>query len=287
MDTPEATERSPKAPAQASSWLYRLLRPLLIAYLSICLLMMFLERQLVYHPPTRLNNRAEIQNLGGEEISFRSADGTHIFGWFFAHENPRRALLYTYGNGEDAARNAEYMAYLRDLLQASVLICDYRGYGKSEGAPLEEDLIQDGLLAQNWLAERMELKPEEIVLFGRSLGGGVAVGIAERQGAQALVIHSSFANMVDVGAAAFPWLPVRLMMKNRFESQRRIKNFAGPLLQIHGTADQIVPLHLARPLFEASRSAQKQFVEIANGTHNEGLDEQSLSALVNFLNSLP
>ena len=287
MDTSVANASSDELPARRSKLPYRLLKTFLTCYLATCLLMMFLERQLIFHPPAQLDNAGEIRALGGEEVSFESPDGTRISGFYFAHEDPQRGLLYTYGNGEDAARNAEYMAYLRDILQASVLICDYRGYGRSEGLPEEAALVEDGLAAQRWLADKIEVEPSEIALFGRSLGGGVAVAIAERQGAQALIVHSSFANMVDVGAAAYPWLPVRLLMKNRFESETRIKNFDGPLLQIHGTADEIVPLRMARPLFEASPSSQKQFLELPDGTHNDGLDRGSLKALVEFLNSLP
>lgn len=265
--------------------LYRLAKKVLLAYLAICLLMMLIERFLVYHPPQLLNNVTEIEQLGGEEISVEAEDGTQIFGWYFAHQNPRRGILYSYGNGEDAARNAEYMAYLRDQLQASVLVFDYRGYGKSAGKPFEDGLILDGSAAQRWLADQLRLKPDDIVLFGRSLGGGVAVALAERQGAQALIVHSSFANMVDVGAAAYPWLPVRLMMRNRFESEERIKNYDGPLLQIHGTADYVVPFDLATPLYEAAPTEQKVFLEVPNGGHNDGLSAENLQAIVEFLDS--
>ena len=245
--------------------------------------MMLLERILVYHPPHLLGNEAEIEALGGEEIRFQAADGTKLGGWFYAHPSPRFAILYTYGNGEDSARNAEYMAYLRDSLQAAVLCFDYRGYGKSEGKPVEQGLILDGMAAHQWLTERLDIDASEVVLFGRSLGGGVAVALAERVGARALIVHASFANMVDIGATRYPWLPVRLMMKNRYHSEQRIKSYEGPLLQIHGTADQIVPIHLARPLFEASPSAQKQFVTIPDGTHNEGLTDEAFSELERFL----
>ena len=287
MQEPDAEATPGQAEPRPSRWFFRFSKTVLTGYVAICVLMIFLERHLVYHPPQRLNNAQEIKQLGGEEISFQAEDGTKIYGWYFPHESPRRGLLYTYGNGEDATRNAEYMAYLRDVLQASVLVFDYRGYGKSEGKPVEAGLIQDGSAAQKWLAAKMNVKPADIILFGRSLGGGVAVALAERQGAQALVVHSSFANMVDVGAAAYPWLPVRMLMRNRFESEQRIKNYDGPLLQIHGTADRIVPYHLAKPLYEASPSSHKRFIDIPNGRHNDGLTEESLESLVSFLNGLP
>ncbi len=261
----------------------RLLKALAVTYLLICLLMMFLERFLVYHPPPARNESAEIEALGGEEAWFTAKDGTNLHGWYFAHPSPQRAILYATGNGEDAGRNAEYMAFLRDHLQASMFVFDYRGYGLSKGQPHESGLILDGIAAQDWLAEEEGIGTEEIVLFGRSLGGGVMVAVAEKQGAQGLIIHSSFANMVDVGASHYPWLPVRWLMKNRFESEDRIKKYTGPLLQIHGTADGIVPLHMAKPLFDAAPTDEKQFIEVLDGTHNEALTEEALNQIADFL----
>ena len=113
------------------------------------------------------------------------------------------------------------------------------------------------------------------------------VALAEQLGARALVLHNTFANMTDVGAHHFFYLPVRLLMRNRYPSAERIKNYDGPLLQIHGTADQIVPLQLARPLFDASPSAHKQFIEVPGGTHNDPLPPVAFDALVAFLENLP
>ena len=113
------------------------------------------------------------------------------------------------------------------------------------------------------------------------------VALAEQLGAKALILQSTFANMTDVGAHHYPWLPIRLLMSNRFPSEQRIKNYQGPLLQIHGTADRIVPLQLARPLFDASPSKHKLFLEVPGGTHNEPLPQTVLDSMVEFLESLP
>ena len=272
---------------RSSSALWRFARTLVVSYFLLCLLIMFLERFLIYLPPPPLGDLKEVKELGGEEIRLQADDGTRLHGWFFAHENPRMALLYAYGNGEDAARNSLLMAYLRDRLHASVFVCDYRGYGFSEGTPHETELISDGLVAQRWLAERLNIATSDVVLYGRSLGGGVIVALAEKLGARALVLHSTFANMTDVGAHHYFWLPVRLLMRNRYPSEQRIKNYDGPLLQIHGAADRIVPLQLARPLFDASPSKHKQFLEVPGIGHNDPLPQAAFESLVEFLKNLP
>jgi fermentation-respiration switch protein FrsA (DUF1100 family) len=246
-----------------------------------------MERYLVYHPPTPLPNYQLAKDLGGEEVWLEASDGVKLHGWFYPHADPRFAVLYAHGNGEDAERNSQLMAQLRDELQASVLIFDYRGYGLSEGAPHEAGVILDGLAAQRWLAERMNIAPDRVVLYGRSLGGAVMVALAEQLGAKALIVHGSFADMTDLGAERYFWLPVRLLMRNRFPSAERIKNYDGPLLQIHGTEDRVVPLRLARPLFEASPSEHKRFIEVPGGTHNGPLSQETFKSVKEFLDHLP
>ena len=195
--------------------------------------------------------------------------------------------MYFHGNGEDADLNVGTAAELRDQLQASILIFDYRGYGHSEGSPYEDGVVSDGIAAQSWLAERLKTRPGEIILYGRSLGGGVAIAAAEELGAQAVIVHGTFANMVDVAAGRYPFVPVRTLMRNTYRSQQRIANYDGPFLQLHGTRDIVVPIELAKPLCEAAPSATKRFVEIENGTHNGPLPEYCFATIVEFLDSLP
>ncbi len=266
--------------------LWRICRTLLVSYLVVCLLMIVLERHLVYYPPSPLPRDQQAGRLGGEEVWLQATDGTKLHGWFFPHAEPRVVILYGHGNGEDAERNSRLMARLHDELQASVFIFDYRGYGLSEGVPHEAGVILDGMAAQRWLSERTKISTDQVVLYGRSLGGAVMVALAEQLGARALIVHGSFANMTDVAADRYFWLPVRLLMRNRYESEERIKNYDGPLLQIHGTADRVVPLRLAKPLVAASPSRHKQFIEVPGGTHNDRLSPEVLDSIAAFLDEV-
>src|SRR5690606_8510832 len=138
-----------------------------------------------------------------------------------------------------------------------------------------------------WPAEHTGVLPSDVVLIGRSHGGGVAVASAEQLGAKALVLQSTFAPMVDAAAVHYPWLPVKLQMRNRCDSNGRISAYAGPVLQSHGTQDEVVPYSEARRLFEAAKSDQKVWFDVPRGYHNTSQPPDYYPVLREFLEGLP
>jgi len=268
------------------SRIVRMLRVALILYLLVLLLMTFLETWLVYPIPPLERADWIAAELEHEEVWFHAADGTRLHGWFVPHPEARRAIVYCHGNGEQVADNIEVVSRLRDRLQADVFIFDYRGYGHSEGTPNEAGLIADGLAAQQWLADKLTLATDKLVVMGRSIGGGVAVAMAAEQGAQALVLESTFSRLVDVASYHYRWLPIRLLMRNRFDSLARIGAYRGPLFQSHGTADRIVPIEMGRALYEAAPSEPKMMLEIPRGDHNDESSNAYYDALAQFLEQL-
>jgi len=247
--------------------------------------MMFLERWLVYPVPSKTLGDWKASWLPHEDVYFQSADGTKLHGWFVPHSTPKRSILYCHGNGEHIAFNAALAAHLRDTLQASVFMFDYRGYGNSEGRPSEAGCIADGQAAQRWLAERMGIEPNEVVVIGRSLGGAVAIALASEVGAQALVVENSFATMPDVAAVHYPWLPVRWVMDNRYDSLSRIKSYHGPLVQSHGVMDTLIPIAMARSVFDAAPTTQKHWLEFADLDHNSEWPEDYHANLAKLLDN--
>jgi fermentation-respiration switch protein FrsA (DUF1100 family) len=271
---------------KARRWIgpvWRVVRPVLIAYLLVLLAMTFLETWLIYPIPPIDARDWHPAGLNHEEVRFHAADGTKLFGWFVPQANSKRAVLYCHGNGEDVASNAGMLVELRRELDASVFIFDYRGYGYSEGRPSEAGCIADGLAADKWLADRLGLKATDVIVMGRSLGGGIAVAVAAEQGARALVLDSTFSRLVDVAATHYPWLPVRLFMRNRYDSVSRIRQYGGPVFQSHGTADTIVPIEFARQLFAAIPSDQKEFREFPGRDHNDQFPSNYLPEVRAFL----
>ncbi|MGD9633980.1 MAG: alpha/beta hydrolase [Pirellulales bacterium] len=264
----------------------RVARALAIFYLLGLLAMTFLETMLVYPVPPLSRGDWHPAGLEFEDVHFASADGTRLHGWFVERPNARRAVLYCHGNGENVGMNADVVAQLSDELDASVFIFDYRGYGYSEGKPNEAGCVADAAAAQRWLAERTGQTPADIVVMGRSIGGAIATAVASQQGAKALVLVNTFSRLTDVASYHYRWLPVRLLMKNRYDAVDQIRDYHGPVFQSHGTADWIVPIALGRQIFAAAPTSQKQFVEYEGLGHNDPEPASYFRDLARFLEAL-
>jgi len=197
-------------------------------------------------------------------------------------------ILQFHGNAGDRSHRLPWMLLLREGLGCSVTVLDYRGYGGSEGSPTERGLFMDGRAAYEWLQRRRSQQPgarNKTILWGESIGTGVAVALlaeecANRNGAPpnvGIVLEAGFTSCVDLGASAYPWLPVRLGMLDRYESARRARTmgerFGGraavPTLSLHGTLDDIAPLHLGKGLFSAMPGERKRLVVLEDTGHND------------------
>jgi fermentation-respiration switch protein FrsA (DUF1100 family) len=267
------------------SW--RVIRPLLIAYLVALLMLSLLERWLVYPAPRHKADDWVAADLPHEDVYFSADDGTKLHGWYVPHPQAKAVVLFAHGNGEHVARLAPLLKLLHDRAEVSVFAWDYRGYGRSEGKPFEENVLGDARTAQLWLAKRAGVRPEDVVVYGRSLGGAVAVGLASQHQVRGMVLERTFAGLVETAAHHFRWLPVRLMMKNRYPSIERITTYRGPLFQSHGTEDEVVPFAMGKKLFDAATTENKKFFVVEGGNHNGPQPDAYYEALGEFLESLP
>ncbi len=255
-------------------------------YLGIVLLLAFFERHLVYAKPNPADGDWVAENYDLQDITFESADGTKLHGWYAEHPSPRARILFCHGNGEHLGYLGSWLRSLSDEMEASVFAFDYRGYGKSEGSPFEKGVLADGEAAQAWLAERANLSPNQIVLYGRSLGGGVIVHLASKHGARAVIAERTFHSMVDIAARLYPLIPVRLVMRNRYPSAERIAGYSGPWLQLHGIEDTLVPISSGRELFEACPSPKKELLEVPGMGHNDPTPVEFYERMKQFIGQL-
>ena len=245
---------------------------------------MLFETQLVYPAPRGGNSVAV--DYGAEDVSIRSADGTGLHAWYFDQADANNTLVFFHGNAESVETSGPWIGGLAASLNARVLILDYRGYGKSEGRPYERGIVQDGIAAVEWLSQRTGKPASQFIYLGRSLGGGVAIQVARTHPPGAFILVSNFSSMVDVAAHAFPWLPVRSLMRNRYESAPALAEMDIPLLQIHGERDGIIPIELGRRLFDVAPCANKHFLIAKGRGHNDLLLEDYLPEMLGFMDSL-
>ena len=259
--------------------LIRLLLYPVLAYVWVLILLVIFETSLVYPVSKFPNGDWNPTRFPFQEIEFEAGDSTRLVGWFLprpidADYDPDLAetILLCHGNAENVAQASAYMGYkMRDTLNADVFVFDYRGYGKSEGRPHEAGILDDAEAALMLLCERTQKTPQEITLVGTSLGGGPACHLAGKFSCKALVLQRTFNSIVEAGQANYPFFPVRYLMRNRYPSDEKIKNYSGPLFQSHGTHDEVVPIHLAKELFANAATSKKQFYEVAGMNHFDPL----------------
>ncbi len=251
-------------------------------FLMLIAMLTALENSLIFFPLRYPEGDWRPTDFPFEDARFQAADGVKLHGWYVPHDRPRAAVLYCHGNGGNITHRAPMLLALREEVGASVLIFGYRGYGKSEGQPDEAGVLADARAARAWLARREGIAESDVVLFGESLGGAVAVDLAASDGARALILEATFSSIGDVAAHHYPFLPVRLLMRTRLDSAAKIGRYRGPLLMIHGDADTIVPYRYGRRLFEAANEP-KQMLTLPGHDHNDPLDRAVFAAMREFL----
>jgi fermentation-respiration switch protein FrsA (DUF1100 family) len=221
-----------------------------------------------------------------EDCWFETLDGLRIHGWYLKQDTPQAVILYAHGNAGNITHRAHLAVHLQQRFNVSVLLFDYRGYGRSEGVPTIDGLHLDARAARDYLAQREQIQSRDVVLMGRSLGGAIMVELAAEDGARGLVLESAFSSLRDVAGSHYPKFLVNLLVADRLDSHSSIARFDGPLLISHGTADQTIPFVQGRKLFDAAKEP-KTFVQIANADHNDPQSEEYYDHFGRFLADLP
>ncbi len=240
---------------------------LVLVYAGWGVMLFFLQPKLLYRPLREINFTPADLHLAFEEVVFPSRDGVRLAGWYIPHENARFTLLFCHGNGGNIMHLLDSLTLFHDL-GLNCFLFDYRGYGSSAGRPTETGTYLDVQAAWDWLVQEKRLPPEQIILFGRSLGGSIAAHLAGQVSAAALVVESAFTSYPDIGARFYPYLPVRLFARFRYDTLAYLKSVRCPVLLIHSRDDELVPFEFGARLFEEAPEP-KQFVEI-RGSHNDG-----------------
>jgi fermentation-respiration switch protein FrsA (DUF1100 family) len=253
-----------------------------VCYVVICLVMWLLENRLVFHPVAATELWNDPPDPAIRDVYLTSPEGRKVHAWWLPRGPDQPVLLVCPGNAGNLSGRGQTILKMADRLGTSVLIFDYPGYGRSEGSPNEPNCYDAGEGALRWLRDEQHVASGRVILYGESLGGGVATELAGRQPYRALVLVKTFTSLPAAARRHYPWLPVHWLMSNRFDNRSKVGGVHCPVFIASATADRVVPFAHGEELFAAANEP-KHFFRDEGSDHNDPLPDAFWDELRDFL----
>ena len=235
--------------------------------LLLNVLMYFQQPQMIFFPMSELYQTPADWGLEYEDVTLNTEDDVQLHGWYLQKRESEQVLLFFHGNAGNISHRRDSIQVFHRL-GLNVLIIDYRGYGQSEGKPSEQGLYRDATAAWRYLTEEKGFEPENVIIFGRSLGGAVAAKLAAGVQARGLILESTMSSAGDFARAVFKILSRLVVIRYDFNTAQHIQRVNYPVLVLHSPEDEIMPFHLGKKVYELANQP-KQFVHM-RGDHNNG-----------------
>ncbi len=276
-------------PSHARTLLKSALRITLAALIGATLFLMIFEKRLIYYPAAALDVTPAALGLPFEEVSIDVEHGVKLHGWFIkSSKQPAVAtVLFSHGNAGNIADRIDRIRTWRTL-GVDVLLYDYRGFGRSTGAPDEEGTYEDGRAAYDYLLKTRGVDPARLVLMGESLGCAISIQLALDRKAAGLVLEAPFASIPHMAAAIYPFLPAKLFVRTKYDNVAKIPQLKMPVLIVQGTQDEVIPVAQGRLVYEAAPQPKK-FLSVEGAHHNDVYvvgGDRYLRELASFIESL-
>ncbi|KTC94542.1 alpha/beta hydrolase [Legionella erythra] len=251
---------------------------LAFVFTLVMLLLYFLQRHLIYFPAKQMPSRQHFHAQGMEDVKLVTSDGLHLNAWYQKATPGKPTILYLHGN---AGHIGFRMPLVSGFLNAGygVLLLEYRGYGGNPGSPSELGLYRDGEAAMTFLLNE-GVPSEAVILYGESLGSGIATKLAEQTRFCAVILQSPYTSMAEVARFHYPW--ILLPPWDKFDSLSRIDRINAPLLILHGRLDRLVPFEQAQVLYKKAKEPKK-LIEFADKDHNNLWDKDFFAQLMQFI----
>ena len=259
---------------------------LVFFYILLLIIVFFFQGNLLYHPTTNnyLKDQAAREPAGIEKVKIVTKDEINLIGWFYNQDLEKfKTILFFHGNAGSLENRTYKLNHFKNL-NLNFLIIAWRGFNGNKGKPNEMGLYEDAKSAIKWLNAK-GIKEKNILLYGESLGTGVAVEVAQNKNYAGVILESPFTSMVNMGKKYYPFFPVSFLLKDKFESYKKINNIFVPVLIMHGKVDKIVPYDMGKKMYELANEP-KFFHSQEYGDHMIEYDEKLLSALKKFILSL-
>ncbi len=260
---------------------------LILAYLIITLAVYLFQRKLLYHPYTTphfsYDTSGEGLNHKFEKIKINVSEEININGWFHFKNHTKKTVLFFHGNAGNLDNRIYKLNWLGNL-DINYLIIAWRGYSSSDGKPTESGLYEDAHSALKFLKDK-GIFEKNIILYGESLGTAIAVEIGQNKNFAGIILEAPFTSMVKLGQKYYPFFPVKLLLKDKYESERKIKNLNSPILILHGMKDKIVPFYMGEKIFNiANEPKYKYFTELDD--HMMEFDDKLVNEIELFIKTL-
>jgi uncharacterized protein len=257
----------------------------IIAFLLIGFKMafIFLEQKTLYHPDKDIPETPQNMGIVCENVNFRTSNGVMLNGWFIPRKDAQVTVLYCHGNAGNMYHRLHKVKFFHEM-GVNFFIFDYRGFGKSAGSPSEKGLYQDAQSAYDYVASRSDVNKDKIVVYGKSLGGPVAADLCNNRTARALILEGSFASVALRAQQLYPFLPMKLLVTQQYDTIAKVKDLRIPKLIAHGRQDEVISFSHGEKLFAAA-AEPKRFLPFEGG-HNDDVYVTSPAykdELLNFL----
>jgi len=255
---------------------------LLIIYVSITVVVYFFQRKLLYHPfSAQITGKGLIHNF--QTINFKTSDNLILKGWFHLKNSNKKTILFLHGNAGNLDNRIDKLNSLGNM-DVNFLIIAWRGYSGNPGNPSEAGLYKDALGALKWLNEK-GIPNDKIILYGESLGTAVATEVGQNDNFAGIILEAPFTSMVDMGKKIYPIFPVKFLLKDKYETKKKINNIKFPILIMHGKKDKIVPFYMGEKIYSlANEKKSKYFTE--NDDHMMEFNIKLNNAISDFLETL-
>ena len=256
---------------------------ILVLYSSVLLLLFIFQRNLMYHPDEN-NYFGDKLEINIDKVKIKTSDNINLLAWFHKKDLKKfKTIVYFHGNAGKLENRIHKLNHIKDM-NVNILIIAWRGFSGNEGKPSEEGLYEDGNSSIKWL-KNLGLTEKDIIIYGESLGTGVATEIAQNNNFAGLILETPFTSMIDAAKNFYPYIPVDLILKDKYKNNLKIKNINIPLLVMHGEADQIVPFWMGKKIYEiANKPKYSYFTKYDD--HMMEFDKNLVLTLKTFIKSL-
>ncbi len=260
---------------------------LVIGILGIYVLVLFLlfifQRNLMYHPEEN-NYFGDKLEVDIEKVKVTTLDNINLLGWFHKKDLEKfKTIVYFHGNAGKLENRIHKLNHFKDM-NVNFLIISWRGFSGIDGKPFEEGLYDDGNSAIEWL-KNIGLVEQDIIIYGESLGTGIAIEIAQNKNFAGLILETPFTSMTEAAKNFYPYIPVNLLLKDKYQNNQKIKNINIPVLIMHGEADQIVPFWMGKKIYEIANQPKYSYFTKYDD-HMMEYNEKLVFALKTFVKSL-